>query len=965
MTPFDLLDTVLAPDGWFCVFSIRGKVSPKQKLVATREELDREVANQVEQGRDVFFGCAKFGTNENREQENAKYFKSFWMDIDCGPSKATPDSKTGKIAGYIDQETGLAELKRFCKVIGLPKPIIVNSGRGLHVYWPLTNVISQEQWKPVSKRIRQLCVTHKLIVDPACFESSRVLRVPGTFNFKDDGQLPVEVIAVGKPIEYEELVKLLGVTEKPVTIFDAMPQRPLSALTMSLIGNRVSKFKTIMMKSMKGEGCAQLKFAYENQESLEEPIWRGALSIAQYCTDRVEGIHKMSYKHPDYDAVETDKKAQLTKGPYTCEVFDAANPNTCGDCQWKGKFKSPITLGREIARDEPTEDGYEVEVVEEVEGEVEGEVELVKVKHVIPEYPYPYFRGKEGGIYMTPLGEEEEPRLVYENDIYIVKRMSDLNSGEMVLIRLHLPKDGVREFSAPLTQVVAKDELRKLLAMNGVAGHQKQMDALAGFFITSVKDLQTKKKAEMMRSQFGWADNDSKFIVGDREITVDGIAYSPPSTATRDIAEHMVPCGTLEKWSEVFNLYSRPGLEGSAFAALTGFGAPLLKFLGLSGAVINVIYKSSGSGKSTTLFMCNSIWGNPDRLVAIPRDTMNARMHRLGVMNNLPFTMDEITNMEAKDFSDMVYAMSQGRGKDRVKASSNEMRVNHTSWRNLSLASANASFYQKLGALKSSPDGESMRLLEYELGYSNAISTEEGKDMFDHQLRENYGHAGDIYALHLVRNKERIIQTLLTVQAKLDKELGLTQRERFWSAIVACNITGGMVASSELGLIDYDMAAIYKWACNMVREVRADITPPAADASSIIGDYINRHVRNTLVVNGEADARTSLFAAPTQEPYGDLLIRFEPDTKMMYFSAKAFKDDCVRIQVDYKNTLRQLEAKGVYKGTASKRLNTGTKIKGTAIHALVFDTNHEDFVSVEEIVTNEVANASSGSDVPN
>jgi hypothetical protein len=113
MANFDLLDTVLATEGWYAVVGIKEK-SVLQELVQTREEVDALVAKFLAAERNVYFGCAKYETGENRKKDNAKYFKTFWMDIDCGADKAVPDPTTGKIDGYIDQATGLAELQRFC-----------------------------------------------------------------------------------------------------------------------------------------------------------------------------------------------------------------------------------------------------------------------------------------------------------------------------------------------------------------------------------------------------------------------------------------------------------------------------------------------------------------------------------------------------------------------------------------------------------------------------------------------------------------------------------------------------------------------------------------------------------------------------------------------------------------------------------------------------------------------------------
>ncbi len=947
MATFDLLDAVLPDKGWICIIGIKDEVA-WQRLVETREEADDIARDYLDGERDVYFGCAKFETGQNRKAENAKYFKSVWLDIDCGPTKAEPNPKTGKIDGYIDQQTGLQELQRFCKTVGLPKPVLVNSGRGIHVYWPLTETIEKDQWWPLALRMKELCDIHSLIVDPSVFDAARVLRVPGTLNFKDNPPKPVDVISEANPISVEKLVEIIGVPVNQPKQY--MPKRkgPPSALTMALMKNRTSSFKTIMMKTAAGEGCNQLLNCYQNQGSIDYNLWRSGLSIAAFCEDSHTATHKLSNRYPEYDPAEVDEKVynlQTTGGPHHCETFERWNPGGCADCQHKGKITSPIMLGKQVAQAEATDGQYEVEV------EVE---EGVAAPVFIPEFPFPYFRGKGGGIYKQ-LKEEEEPLLVYEHDLYVVKRMYDPDAGEVALIRLHLPHDGIKEFSIPASALAGKDEPKKLLATQGVLARGPQMDSIVDFLVRCAKEIQITKKAEVMRTQFGWVDNDSKFILGDREITVDGEYHSPPSTATKHIAPYVVESGSLEKWKEVFNLYARPGMEPNAFAALTAFGSPLLRFTGQKGAIINLVFRGSGSGKSTTLAMCNSVWGHPDGLMSIPKDTINAKMLRLGVMNHLPFTMDEITNMTAEEFSDMSYAMSQGRWKDRVKAASNELRVNTTFWQTMSLCSANAHFAQKLGSLKASPDGEMMRLLEYQIKYTDVISVEEGKQMFDHQLRENYGTAGGVYAKWLICNKEEAMRLLLATQAKIDKELKLTQRERFWSAVVACNITGGLIAKA-LGLHDYDMKAVYKWACGLIREFRKDNDAPLDGAATVLGDYINRHVQHALVINGEADARTALSPAPLLEPRGPLTVRYEPDTKKLYIQATSFKDDCVKRQISYTEVLRELGENGVFKGRVTRRLGTGMKVVSAPVYVLEFDCSRTDFFDVENFVPVEIPN---------
>jgi hypothetical protein len=480
-----------------------------------------------------------------------------------------------------------------------------------------------------------------------------------------------------------------------------------------------------------------------------------------------------------------------------------------------------------------------------------------------------------------------------------------------------------------------------------VAAGEAQIKNLLLYLITSVKNLQVSNKAEIMRTQFGWVDRDSKIILGDREITKDGSFYSPPSTTTSTIADHMKPTGSLEKWKEVFNMYARPGLEPHAFAALTGFGSLLLKFTGISGAIINVIYPKSGTGKSTTLYMCNSIIGHPKNLASIWKDTYNSKMHRLGVLNNLANTIDEITNTGPTEFSDLAYSISQGRGKNRMKASTNEERLNLTSWQGITLTSANASFYEKLGLAKDSPDGEAMRLFEYRIEPTYVIGTAEGKQMFDHQMMENYGHAGDIYAQWLVNNLEEAINTLRQVQAKVDAEVQFTSRERFWSAIAACNITGGLI-SKKLGLHDYDMKAVYMWLKVQLGTMREDLAPPTTESTNILGDFINSHINNVVVVNGKLDARTNLDAAPILEPRGELHIRYEPDTKRMYITVAAMRKHCAERQIGYKDWLKKMEEKGILIGITNKRMSKGMKVISPAVRVVELDTSKDEYLKMDD-----------------
>jgi hypothetical protein len=504
-----------------------------------------------------------------------------------------------------------------------------------------------------------------------------------------------------------------------------------------------------------------------------------------------------------------------------------------------------------------------------------------------------------------------------------------------------------------MSKVTQKDELRKLLSANGVYSYGKKFDILMDYVFKSAEQLQDKQKAEIMRQQFGWVDGNSRFVLGDQEITVEGNIYSPPSKATSKLAKFIGPKGSLDNWKEVWSLFGQEGMEAQAFAALSAFGSPLLKFFNQTGAIINLFNPRSGTGKTTILNMVNSVYGHPKELRLKEMDTMNGRLQWVGVLNNLPPTMDELTNASPQEYSDLLYILANGKGKERMMAGSNELRENNTTWQSITVSTSNASFAEKLSVLKNNPEGELMRLIEYPIGLVDAINTAHAKHLFDQVLFSNYGHAGPIYIRHLLNHLEYAEAQCLAMQAKIDRELGLLPKERFWSATVASNLQGGLFAK-QCELIDWDMARIYNWSCGLIERLRVETEAPLDGPEQVIGDYLYRHMQNILVVNDEVDRRTNLPSAPVREPKGELLIRIEPDTKLMFVIAKQFKEYCVKFQINYNQTLDRLEKQGRLVKRGGKRLSKGMSVSGDNIHCLWFKLD-EDFVDVESYTKEEPA----------
>jgi hypothetical protein len=909
----------------------------RQRFATSVEQLCAQADQLQAADFNSFFALAKFGPKESgRYAANAVALKAFFIDLDCGEGKP-----------YATLDDGVAALKTFCKATGLPKPTIVRSGRGAHVYWALEEAMPRQEWKPYAEQLKSLCTEHKFEIDYAVpADAARVLRMVGSNHVKDPtNPIPVEVLHFASLIPNERIKKLLEPTQDILAALDRKDfQRTMDPTTLALMGASESKFKTILIKSVEGKGCAQIANIYDNQTTIEEPLWRAGLSIAQHCADRDKGIHAISKKHPEYNPNTTEKKASETKGPYTCDTFKKLNPSGCEGC--KHKITSPIQLGREII--EATEADNVVKGLQTIKPGV-----VEEVTYHIPKYPFPFFRGKAGGIFRhNNQDKEDEPadELIYPHDFYVVKRMKDPDLGETLQLRLHLPKDGVRDFILPLSGVLSKERFINSVAEQGMAVLGKKQEALMQYVAKWVEELQVKSIAEKSYKQFGWTEENSAIIVGDREIRAAETVFSPPSGPTLPHIPLFKPKGDFHVWKDVVNTYGREGMEARAFAFFMGFGTLLMKFTSLDGFLLNLVSSDSGSGKTTVLEAINSIYGRPNELMLTPKDTYNSRMQRIGTMQNLAVTMDEITNMEPDQLSQQVYDITSGRGKNRMKQHDNTERLNHTRWATGVIASSNRYITDALLSIKSFPDGELKRIMEIKVPKDLKDDPLWARAHFD-RLRQNYGHAIEPYAKNLVSQLPMVQEKLKEIQERVDRGAEIRNAERYWALMVSLATAGGTLAK-HWGLHDIPVKPVFEFGMNLITLSRERSRKYMFDNDEFVGGFMGRHHNDVLVINGNKDNRTGLEYAPIREPRGQLMARYEPDTKMLYIAVRAFRDDCAKVKASFEEVTNSYKKSKALLGTKKKRMAAGT-VSNTdaAVNVLVFDTRKLPYFNEELIAT--------------
>lgn len=915
MTAF--LSSILPDTGNYCLVAIKkGKV--RQSFTASLEDLQANADAASSHGFDAYYALATFGDPAlGRTAANAVELRSFFLDLDVGPDKA-----------YKLQADAAAALRAFIDATGLPTPTIINSGGGLHVYWPLATPIAATEWVEVARRLKSLCRAHNLDADPAVTsDAARILRVPGTNNYKAAHERPVQIVRSSGAYTLEQIVACLPTAAPSVASLSAAKAFGTDEATKDLAGEEhpPSDFAKLVRLSVAGNGCGQIKHAVEEAAVLAEPLWRAMLSIAVRCEDGATAIHTASQAHPEYNADRTERKAAETKGPYTCEWYRENNPMHCKGC--KQQVTSPIALGRVIKEAEAVNDTYIVEV------ERPGTDEHLVVE--VPVYPKPYFRGAAGGVYRRMMVDDEPVDVeIYPHDLYVTNRFFDSDEhgdgdGELVGINLHTPLDGVRRFHARVKDLFSKDALRDLLNKHGGVVYGKQVDVLMAFFSSSIRKLQSQFAAARTRSQMGWTPDMQGFVIGELEYVDGEIKLAPPASSTRQLAPAFTPKGDLEVWKSMASFYTREGMEPHALALLAGFGAPLLKLLGdtsVKGAIIHLKSNASGSGKTTAQHMINSIFGHPFELLLTQKDTYASKMHRIGMMNNIAVTVDEITNTPDLELSELAYSFTTGRAKHRMEAQTNKLRINNTTWCTFTVTSSNASMLDKLANLKATADGEMRRVLEIEVPRTAGVAKQEVETLFA-GLADNYGLAGPVFIKHVMAHREDVITALLDMRNKIDAAIGFEQNDRFHSNALTCMFVAGVIAR-DLKLLDWDIPKLYKYAIDLCKHNRVQqaysVGSQLVVAEEALAAYIAENVNNVFVVN--SGSKGGIPPAPIAEPRGALKMRYEADTKELFISATELRNFFTKRQVDVRESLRELAAAGYVKnnGTAlSKRLTSG------------------------------------------
>ena len=296
------------------------------------------------------------------------------------------------------------------------------------------------------------------------------------------------------------------------------------------------------------------------------------------------------------------------------------------------------------------------------------------------------------------------PHLVSQCPIVITSKMKNIND-KSVHLKIGWKLNGNWQYITVNKELIARTQDISKLAGYDFPVTSINASLLVGY-LSAFETINSSTIPEIpVTHKMGWHNNKSCFLWGNKVITKEtkfNKVFSADDVNTgdqpgqeiifkgRDVYDEEVVRGLTKKgqysdWIEIANSIFH--YHDVRFALYTSFLPPLLEILNINNFTIDLAGNSS-KGKTTTLKLAASVWGNPDAtadsIVNTWATTVTSVERTAEIMNSMPIFLDDTKLAgNVKDnkqtasalISNVLYAIASGRGKSRGKL----VGIDHTS----------------------------------------------------------------------------------------------------------------------------------------------------------------------------------------------------------------------------------------------------------------------------------------------
>lgn len=758
---------------------------------------------QSEQGK-----YSKGRATAKRVAANAMSLKAIWLDVDV---KAAPK-------GYPTLEDALDAVAKFVEKLDLPPPsALVASGGGLHVYWISDRPLPVDEWMRYAEGLKQAAVSNGLRCDAGITtDCARILRVPGTRNFKTDPPRAVTLLGM-RDTDYDFAVALASLATT-VTSVVRLPSVTAS-FDLSLFPKRTAPAEGVESLAAGIEhaerppldfqpivkGCPFYRDALINGGAdHSQGLWNLAILGTTFLEKGETLAHSIGDKHVGYTPESTkamyDRKLREKEtrglGWPRCSAIQAEGCKLCASCPHFGKIKSPLHLALQAERPAAVEVPPEA-----LNPELNRKLAL----------PEGYAVDKEGYICWVEEKETKEGETIKRLHQLFTCHLTDpwtekTPVGDVLHFTTSLDwNEGKKEFntktvSLSLRTLKSSTELLDALLTQRVKPFLPNTPKIGHFVMAWVTELQ-KKMAAQQSLPYGWYvdEKDGKrhgFVFAGRLMKDDG-TVTEAGHGDPQLASYYRPTGSIEPWFKAFHSITAQGRPELEIIVASAFAAPLMVTTGQYSGAFSA-WGTTGAQKSTALKVAMSVWGHPKLTKETIKSTSKSVINKMGTLKNIPIFWDEIRDATVQThLYDTVFGGGEGVEGGRLTSSVTQRA--RGDWQTTLVACSNISFVDFIIHKQRTTSAGVYRVFEFDV--PKAAEDNPGRmKSFDaermvQELEHNFGHMGLKYAAMLAADPEGVDETAYKIMERFSAEVNERDGERFWVASCSVILAGATFAN--------------------------------------------------------------------------------------------------------------------------------------------------------------------------
>lgn len=760
------------------------------------------------QGWDVYYAPAGF-RSEQRVAKDALTVPGLWMDLDCGEGKL-----------YADPQAAMAALVAWLGRHELPEPThVVHSGYGLHVYWLFDAAVPADEWRDAADRFKRIAAAEKVCDDPGVIaDAARILRVPGTHNHKAGGDATVCLLHAS-----DVRVRLEDICSKLPELGPrrAEPRDDEWAVQPDLPPGDAEVI---------AERCAQMRHFRDVRGAVPEPLWRAGLSVLWRCDEREHYAHEWSKGDERYDARQTQRKAEATAGPATCQHFSELAPERCEGCPLRGAVTSPIQIQIVVQPDVPARDD-----------------ESWRINRTLS------FTITSGGVWHQSKDGETPPKRITLAPLWVVEvreraKRGPFEGDDSTLLLEWVGVDGrTKRAVARQADMYSGEGIKKWCAQENLASAVLDWKLFMTFISQLTLEALKSQGASQYHETLGWYKDG--FVLGDRMVTATGIEPALVQSSNPISRVAAAEGGSSEGWVAGISVLGRDRYLLHQFVLQAGFASAMLEPANLYSAVIALV-GPPGTGKTLSADAALSIYGNPQWLRQGAKSSLNATEKQLGANRHVPHLVDEITQWTPAQAGGICYMAANGQGDAKLTRTRENAPI--SSWRLTPFVTSN----RPLTDFSQAQFTAAHRARLVELYMAEPMSREDGGILAAATGEHHYGTAAVPYLQWLAPNRRQVPGLVANALGRVTREFDIPDSHRFalWSLAVA--YAAGAVAHS-LGLLPWDPWKPVYAAGRQVVQQAGTILKADDLARDLISEWLTGHVDQ--VVYWEINDKSSTY----------------------------------------------------------------------------------------------------------